>query len=281
MMWTTTSPRSTSTHSPDFSPSMPYTREPSSLMRSCTRSASARTWRLESPLAITTRSNMEGMRAVLNTMMSRPLTSSSASTTARCLARMSIRGGAASGVEPMSHDIACHRRRHHVLDALAALRARADLARRNGHRVHRNEVHLSVQRDPRPPEHADAREAPDLVGTVPAVELRVLIRAHQEMKLRVSELAAQRLKRVDREARGVRMKLALVHTEPRLVLDREAQHRRPIPPGRCRRKPVACPPCRDEKHIVEPEVIEGGPRHREVRVVNRVERAAEDSYGSH
>src|ERR1051326_7527568 len=276
MMWTTTSPRSTSTHSPDFSPSTPYTREPSSLMRSCTRSASALTCRLESHLAITTNSNMEGMRAVLNTMMSPPLTSSSASTTARCLARMSIRRRAASGVEPMAHDIACHGPRHQVLEAFAA-----DLARRDGHRLHRNEIHLPVQRDPRPPEHADAREAPHLVGTMPAVELRVLVCAHQKMKLRVSELAVQRAKRVDRVARGVRLKLALIHTEPRLVLDREAQHGRPIPPGGGGRKPVACPPGRDEKQIVEPEVIEGGARHREVRVVNRVERAAEDSCGSH
>ena len=60
MTCTTMSPRSTSTQSPLASPSTPCTRAPPSRSFSCTLVGErACTWRLESPLAITTRSKIE------------------------------------------------------------------------------------------------------------------------------------------------------------------------------------------------------------------------------
>src|SRR5262245_65827982 len=116
---------------------------------------------------------------------------------------------------------------------------------------------------------------------MPRAQLFVLVGTHQQIELRVAELAAQRAERVDRIARGPGAKLALVHAEPRLVLDRKAQHRRPVVPRGRGRWPVARLPGGDEKHVVEPEMREGSPRHREGRVVARIEGSAEDAYGSH
>ena len=57
MMWTIMSPRSTSTHSPVSSPSMPMTSPPASLTLSRTDAASALVWRLEVPETTAMRSN--------------------------------------------------------------------------------------------------------------------------------------------------------------------------------------------------------------------------------
>ncbi len=69
MMCTITSLQSTSTHSPASAPSTLTMSPPASFTFSTTEDASARVWRFDVPLAITTRSNMSDNPAVLKTSM--------------------------------------------------------------------------------------------------------------------------------------------------------------------------------------------------------------------
>src|SRR5512137_1858183 len=138
MMCTTTSPRSTSTHSPASVPSTLITWPPASLTFSTTLEASARVCRLEVPLAMTTRSNSSVSPVVLKTLMSWALTSSRASTTRRCSLRRSIR----LPIQVMGANIVEHRRRHDLGQTVVARgggrlrQQRADLGGRGVDRSH-------------------------------------------------------------------------------------------------------------------------------------------------
>ncbi|MNC89870.1 hypothetical protein D3C83_58750 [compost metagenome] len=82
MMCTTMDPRSTSTHSPERSPSTLTTRAPSAFIFSWRWLASARLWRFESALAMMIQSKSAVIFFTSSTTMSRPLMSSSAATAA-------------------------------------------------------------------------------------------------------------------------------------------------------------------------------------------------------
>src|SRR5207249_11328771 len=90
--------------------------------------------------------------------------------------------------------------------------------------------------------------------------------------------AAQLAQRVGRIAGRRESQLARVDLVERLALDREPQHRDAVLAGRDRRVAVARRPGGHPQQLVEIELAHGGARHREVRVVNRIESAAEDTY---
>src|SRR3989338_2974301 len=127
MTCTTMSPRSTSTHSPDSSPSMPITSPPASLTLSWTLRAIDLTWRLETPVAITTRSNRGESLLVLSTSMSLPLMSSRAATAIFWSFLMSMRGP----VDLMGFNIVENGVGNQIARAEAAHQSLADCGRGN------------------------------------------------------------------------------------------------------------------------------------------------------
>ena len=160
-------------------------------MRSCTRSASALTCALESPLAITTRSNIDGMRAVLKTMDVVALD---------VLERLDhdalLGADIHHAVEPVRGDIVRHRGRHQRrrVSRRARTRARISLAE-IGIGWHRHELRLRRLRlEARP--RRTPRSSPGCftsAGRCQLAELLVLVGADQQIeRRRRAELGAQR-----------------------------------------------------------------------------------------
>src|SRR5205807_9229507 len=111
------------------------------------------------------------------------------------------------------------------------------------------------------------------------IELRVLISAEQQVEDRIGlEPGAQLAQRIGRIARGTGGKLARVDLVERLPFDREPQHRDAVLAGCDRRVAVARRSGGHPEQLVEIQLPHCGARHREVRVVNRIESAAEDAY---
>src|SRR5256885_2021280 len=139
---------------------------------------------------------------------------------------------------------------------LHAVRQRLDLARR----VAARDYHALEHR-----RHA------------PGVELCVLIASQDQIQLRIS-IGPQALERVYGVTGSAGGKLARVDLVERLALDREPEHRDAVLARRDRRVAVARCSGGHPQQLVEIELAHGGARHREVRVVNRIESAAEDAY---
>jgi len=109
-------------------------------------------------------------------------------------------------------------------------------------------------------------------------ERAVLVRAHQEVKGRArAHLGAQALQRVDRVARRAGRELALVDAVARLGRYRELQHGEPVLGGGHRRIAVSRGAGRYPEDLVHAQLAQRTLRDRQVRVVNRVESAAEDA----
>src|SRR5688572_25889538 len=127
--------------------------------------------------------------------MSRPFTSSSASTTARCFLRMSI--------QMVSTDVVQHRSRHHGRDVFAASDSGADLGPRGGDRRHAD-VHdpgprllPTVCGGARTIEYRETAQRKQFAGAMPRTELLVLVRADQHYERNVrAEIVADRAQRV-------------------------------------------------------------------------------------
>src|SRR3990172_10742052 len=129
--------------------------------------------------------------------MSRPLTSSSASTTARCFLRMSISGGRSS-VERVLADVGEHRWRQHRGYVFAAPEARAYVARGNRHRGHGDGSCFRIDVPSRSRKNGDLAELFDLRPAVPGVAFRVLIRSHEQHEKCSRKIVMKRTKRIER-----------------------------------------------------------------------------------
>src|SRR3954468_13162738 len=105
----------------------------------------------------------------------------------------------------------------------------------------------------------------------------MLVGADQEIKLGLLHFLTERAQRVHGIAGRGRPELALVDLVARLLAQRELQHRKAIIGAGNRRLPVAGLAGRHPQDLVELEVLERGARHGEVRVVDRIESAAEDA----
>ena len=113
---------------------------------------------------------------------------------------------------------------------------------------------------------------------MPGVEARQIIGADEVEDLRVRMLARELLDRVDGERGRRPLQLALVDAEPRFARDRRAQH---LEPHRGRRRLlvqlVRRDGCRDEDDFLELQRLQCLAREDQMRVMNRIERAAVDA----
>src|SRR5438876_7155973 len=181
-------------------------------------------------------------------------------------------------VEPAAGDVVRHRGWHQAGQVFAARGARADVARGDRHGGKRNDsCRLVLDLEARAREHRDPRSPGDLLRLVPGVELCVLIASQDQIELRIS-IGPQALERVYGVTGSAGSKLARVDLVERLALDREPEHRDAVLARRDRRVAVARCSGGHPQQLVEIELAHGGARHREVRVVNRIESAAEDAY---
>src|SRR5207237_6216829 len=128
-----------------------------------------------------------------------------------------------------------------------------------------------------PREHRETREARHLRRLAPSAQARVLIAAEQQVKLVLRPLRAQRRERIDGVGRSVRLELAPVDLVVGLALDGERQHRQAVVHARHRRLAIAGLAGRNPQNLVEAQRPHRGFRDREVGVVHRIERAAEDA----
>src|SRR5688572_18175438 len=130
--------------------------------------------------------------------MPRPFTSSSASTTARCFLRMSI--------QVLSADVLQHRPRHQGRHVFAASNRSANCARRDRERLHCYLGDAVARRGVRTEapsgacEYRDVAELQQIVRSVPAIELQVLVRAEKQIDSRLrTEFRAEPDQGVDGE----------------------------------------------------------------------------------
>src|SRR5918999_814693 len=189
-------------------------------------------------------------------------------------------------VEAKLLDQPSHGRRNEVVERLAVPAAGPDLGRRDGRRRDLEERHatgileaaedalqlLAVVAGPR--RHAEAREPQHLVRLAPRGELRELVGADEEDELAVAlARPAGRLDRVRRLA-----SFELPPGELDALPAREGGLGKAVPHlgGRAdllvRRAPRG-----DDDHALEREVVESAVDERDVAVVRRIERAAEES----
>jgi len=139
-------------------------------------------------------------------------------------------------------------------------------------------VCLPGELNPRAGEHGDLRQLLHVVGAVPAVELGELVCAHQQPERRLrAELEAQLAQRVEGVARGARCQLARIDLEAIIFRNRKAQHRHPVLAARHRGLAVTRRAGGHEQQLLEAQRIERGLRHRQMRVVHRVEGAAQNT----
>src|SRR6267142_3168543 len=182
-------------------------------------------------------------------------------------------------VEPVLGDIVRHRAWHEGVERLAARHARADVACRHRERRHRHDDRVAARRDvvARAREDRDAREARYLRRLAPAAQARVLVAAEQQVELVLRAFAAQPLERIHRVRRSARLELAPVELVVGMVLGHEREHRQAVLDARHRRLAVAGSSGGNPQDPGEAELLHRALRDRQVGVVHRIERAAEDA----
>src|SRR5438552_2648854 len=148
-----------------------------------------------------------------------------------------------------------------------------EIAHRRMHDVH----HHVAEVDEHPLAARFALDAVDAHAVLPDFLLHA-VRQRLDLARRVAARDHHALEH-RRHARGVEDDdVAPLDLVERLALDREPQHRDAVLARRDRRVAVARCSGGHPQQLVEIELAHGGARHREVRVVNRIESAAEDAY---
>src|SRR3954467_4501781 len=123
---------------------------------------------------------------------------------------------------------------------------------------------------------APPRPPPPPPAPPPAAKARVLVGAEQQIELIARPLGAQRGERVDGVRRGARIELAPVDLVGRLAFQRELEHRQTILRARDGRLAIARLAGRNPENALEIEALARRAGDREMRVVHRVECAAQD-----